>query len=80
MTRLLEKHNVDIQRATKKHKHTHTVPIEFSNKMLEDLLFKSMDPQKLQKKKKGIENLGQKFGSCCKEFEQHSIMGDWYEA
>ena len=48
--------------------------------MLEDLLFKSMDPQELQNKKKIIENLGQKFGSCCKEFEQHSIMGDWYEA
>ena len=37
VTKLLEKHNVDIQRATTKHKYTHSVSVESSNKVLEDL-------------------------------------------
>ena len=52
MTKLLEKHNVDIRRATTKHKHTHTASVECSNEVLEDLLFKLMDAQKLQNPKK----------------------------
>ena len=52
VTKLLEKHNVDIRRATTKHKHTHTASVESSNKVLEDLLFKPMDAQELQDDKK----------------------------
>ena len=52
MTKLLEKHNVDIRRPTTKHKHTHTAVVEASNKGLENLLFKPMDAQKLQNPKK----------------------------
>ena len=52
VTKLLDKHNVDIRRATTKHKHTHTASVESSNKVLEDLLFKPMDAQELQDDKK----------------------------
>ena len=52
VAKLLEKHNVDIRRATTKHKHTHTASVESSNEVLEDLLFKLMDAQKLQNPKK----------------------------
>ena len=45
--RLLEKHNVDIQRATTKYKKTHTAFVEGLNKELEKLLFKLMDAQEL---------------------------------
>ena len=50
--KLFEKHNVDIRRATAKYKHTHTTFVEASNKELENLLFKPMDAQDLQKPKK----------------------------
>ena len=50
--KLLEKHNVDIGRATAKYKHTHTAVVEASNKGLEKLLFKPMDAQGLQNPKK----------------------------
>ena len=43
VTKLLEKHNVDIRRATTKYKHTHTVFVEAFNKELAKLLFKPMD-------------------------------------
>ena len=52
MTKLLEKHNVDIRRATTKYRHTHTSSVECSNKVLVDLLFKSMDVQELQNSEK----------------------------
>ena len=52
MTKLLEKHNVDIRRPTTKHKHTHTAVVEASNKGLENLFFKPMDVQELQNPKK----------------------------
>ena len=52
VTKLLEKHNVDIQRATTKYKHTHTAFVEVFNKKLEKLLFKPMDAQELQNPKK----------------------------
>ena len=52
VTKLLEKHNVDIWKAITKHKHTHTVSVESSDKVLEDLLFKPMDAQELQNNKK----------------------------
>ena len=45
---LLEKHNVEIRRVTKKYKHTHTVFVEALNKELAKLLFKPMDAQDLQ--------------------------------
>ena len=48
MTRLLEKHNTDIRRATTKYKHAHTAFVEAFNKELAKLLFKPMDVQELQ--------------------------------
>ena len=48
VTKLLEKHNVDIRRATTKYKHTHTTFVEAFNKELTKLLFKPMDAQELQ--------------------------------
>ena len=48
VTKLLEKHNVDIRRATAKYKKSHTTLVEASNKELEKLLFKAMDLQELQ--------------------------------
>ena len=42
VTKLLEKHNAGIQRATTKYKHTHTAFVEAFNKGLEKLLFKPM--------------------------------------
>ena len=48
VTKLLEKHNVDIRRATTKYKHTHTAFVEAFNKELAKLLFKPMDAQELQ--------------------------------
>ena len=49
---LLEKHNVDIRRATTKYKDTHTAFVEAFNKELAKLLFKPMDAQELQDPKK----------------------------
>ena len=46
--KLLEKHNVEIRRATMKYKHTHTASVEAFNKELAKLLFKPMDAQELQ--------------------------------
>ena len=43
VTKLLEKHNVDIQRATANYKHTHTAFVEAFNKELTKKLFKPMD-------------------------------------
>ena len=51
-TKLLEKHNVDIRRATAKYKHTHTAFVEAFNKELAKLLFKPMDAQELQEPEK----------------------------
>ena len=48
VTKLLEKHNVDIRRVTTKYKHTHTVFVEAFKKELAKLLFKPMDAQELQ--------------------------------
>ena len=48
VTKLLEKHNVDIRRITTKHKHTHTAFVEAFSKELAKLLFKPMDAQELQ--------------------------------
>ena len=45
VTKLLEKHNVDIRRVTTKYKHTHTAFLEAFNKKLENLLFKPNDAQ-----------------------------------
>ena len=47
VTKLYEKHYVDIQKATTKYKHTHTTFVEASNKELAKLLFKPMDAQEL---------------------------------
>ena len=48
MTKLLEKHNVEIRRGTTKYKHTHTVFVKAFNKELAKLLFKPMDAQEHQ--------------------------------
>ena len=52
VTKLLEKHNVDIRRATAKHNHTHTAFVEAFNKELAKLLFKPMGAQELKTLKK----------------------------
>ena len=53
VTKLLEKHNVDVRRATTKYKHTQTAHVETFNKELEKLLWMdAMDAQELQKPKK----------------------------
>ena len=52
VTKLLEKHNVDIQRATTKYKHIHAVFVEAFKKELTKLLFKPMDAQELQDSEK----------------------------
>ena len=41
--KLLEKHNVQIKRATTKYKHTHTAFVESLNKVLAENLFKIQD-------------------------------------
>ena len=46
--KLLEKHNIEIQRATMKYKHTLTAFVEAFNKELAKLLFKPVDAQELQ--------------------------------
>ena len=46
--KLLEKHNVEIRRATAKYKHTDTAFVEAFNKELAKLLFKPMDAQEVQ--------------------------------
>ena len=60
VTKLLEKHSVDIQRTTK-YKHTHTAFVEAFNKELSKQLFKPMDAQELQDPEKvstiWVENL-----------------------
>ena len=48
VTKLLEKHNVEIRKATTKYRHTHTAFVEAFNKKLAKLLFKPMDAQELQ--------------------------------
>ena len=48
VAKLFEKHNVDVQRATTKYKHTHTAIVEAFNKELAKLLFKPMGAQELQ--------------------------------
>ena len=48
VTKLLEKHNVDIRRATTKYKHIHTAFVEAFSKELAKLLFKPMDAQEFQ--------------------------------
>ena len=44
---MLEKHEVRIQRATTKYKHTHTAFVEALNKVLAEQLFKVQDAQEL---------------------------------
>ena len=48
VTKLLEKHNVDIRRPITKYKHTHTAFAEAFNRELAKLLFKPMGTQELQ--------------------------------
>ena len=48
VTKLHEKHNVEIRRATTKYKHTHTDFVEAFNKELAKLLLKPMDAQELE--------------------------------
>ena len=44
---MLEKHDVRIQRATTKYKHTHKASVEALNKILAEQLFKVQDAQEL---------------------------------
>ena len=48
VTKLLEKHNVEIRKATTKYKKTHTAFVEACSKHLSKLLFKPMDAQELK--------------------------------
>ena len=48
VTKLLEKHNFDIRKATTTKEHTYTAFVEAFNKELAKLLFKSVDAQELQ--------------------------------
>ena len=48
VTKVLEKHNVDIRRTTTKYKHTDTAFVEAFNKELARLLFKPMNAQEIQ--------------------------------
>ena len=48
VTKLIEKHSTDIQKATKKYKHTHAAFVEAFNKELAKLLFKPMDAKEVQ--------------------------------
>ena len=47
VTKMLEKHEVKIQRVTTKYKHTHTAFVEALNKILAERLFKAQDAQEL---------------------------------
>ena len=47
VTKMLEKHEVKIQRVTMKYKHTHTAFVEALNKILAERLFKVQDAQEL---------------------------------
>ena len=48
VAKLLDKHNVDIRRATTEYKHSHTAFVEVFNEELAKLLFKPMDTRELQ--------------------------------
>ena len=76
VTELLEKHSVDIRRATTKYKHTHTVFVEAFNKELAKLLFKPMDAQELQVPEKVSTISVKKFKQNFKQNEQHKIIDD----
>ena len=52
MAKLLEKHSIEIRRATTKYKHAHTAFVDAFNKQLAKLLFKLMDAQELQGREK----------------------------
>ena len=52
VTKMLEKHEVRIQRATTKYKHTHTAFVKVLNKILAEQLFKVQDAQELKILKK----------------------------
>ena len=49
---MLEKHKVEIRRATTKYKHTHTIFVEAVNRELAKLLFKPMHAEELQDQEK----------------------------
>ena len=52
VTKMLEKHEVEIQRVTTKYKHTHTAFVEALNKILAERLFKVQDAQELNDSEK----------------------------
>ena len=66
VAKLLEKHNVDIRRATTKYKYTHTAFVEAFNKEMAKLLLKPMHAQELQDPEKfGL------YRYFCQSGEQH---------
>ena len=79
VTKLLEKHNADIRRATSKYKHSHTASVAFKKEMTK-LLFKPMDVQELQDPEKVSTISVKKIEQNCEQNEQCSIIDDWYEA
>ena len=79
MTKLLEKHNIEIRRAAVKYKHTHTVFLEAFNKDLTKLLFKPMDAQEFQDPEKASTIWVKYLDKAVKKNEQHSIVDDWYD-
>ena len=59
VTKVLEKHEVKIQRVTTKYKHTHTAFVKALNKIIPESLFKVQDAQELNDPEKvGCNNLG----------------------
>ena len=74
VTKLLEKHNVEIRRATTKYKHAHAAFVEAFNKELEKLLFKPMEAEELQDPEKvstiWVKNLKKNY----EQNEQYSIV------
>ena len=51
VTKLLEAHDIKINRVTTKYKHTHTAFVEYLNKVLAEKLYVVMDTKELQRVK-----------------------------
>ena len=77
--KLLEKHNVEIRRATTKYKDTHTTFVEAFNKELAKLLFKMMDAQELQDPEKVSTIWVKHLSKQNEQNEQYRIVDDSYE-
>ena len=74
VTKLLEKHNVEIRRATTKYKHTHAAFVKAFNKELGKLLFKPMEAEELQDPEKVSTIWVKNLKKNCEQNEQYSIV------